>query len=91
MNPRPDTIRLVLKRYMAATLTDPNSQGGVSAVAFSPDGRTLAAGDQDSSTYLWHIGLYAIGCRRECSGPGLFIRAGQGHGRDSRHAQVPGA
>ena len=41
--------------YMA-TLTDPASGSqGVGAVAFSPDGRLLAAGDTNGTTYLWRV------------------------------------
>jgi WD40 repeat protein len=39
---------------LAATLTDQGSSG-VSSVAFSPDGATLAAGDGNGSIYLWHV------------------------------------
>jgi len=39
-----------------AVLTDPATGGqGVGAIAFSPDGRTLAAGDTDGTTFLWRI------------------------------------
>ena len=39
------------------TLADPASGSqGVGAVAFSPDGKTLVAGDTDGTTYLWRIG-----------------------------------
>ena len=39
-----------------ATLTDPASGSqGVGAVAFSPDGRLLAAGDTNGTTYLWRV------------------------------------
>jgi serine/threonine-protein kinase len=40
-----------------ATLADPASGSqGVGAVAFSPDGKTLIAGDTNGTTYLWRIG-----------------------------------
>jgi tRNA A-37 threonylcarbamoyl transferase component Bud32 len=39
------------------TLADPASGSqGVGAVAFSPNGKTLVAGDTDGTTYLWRIG-----------------------------------
>jgi WD40 repeat protein len=41
----------------SATLTDPaTGSQGIGALAFSPDGQTLATGDTSGSTYLWRIG-----------------------------------
>lgn len=38
------------------TLTDPASGGQcVGAVAFSPNGGMLAAGDTNGTTYLWRV------------------------------------
>jgi WD40 repeat protein len=42
---------------VTATLPDPDS-GAVFAVAFGPDGTTLAAGDEDGSTDLWRVPRY---------------------------------
>jgi hypothetical protein len=42
-----------------ATLTDPG-RDSVNAVAFSPNGKTLAAGDSDGSTILWNIATSKI-------------------------------
>jgi WD40 repeat protein len=39
---------------MRATLASPGGSS-VNAVAFSPDGKTLATGDQDGSTYRWAV------------------------------------
>ena len=43
-----------LPMRLVATFADPGS-AGVYAVAFSPDGRTLAMGDGGGSTYLWDV------------------------------------
>ncbi len=38
-------------------LTDPAAGShGVGALAFSPDGQTLATSDTNGSTYLWRAG-----------------------------------
>jgi WD40 repeat protein len=42
-------LRMTWQR--TAVLTNPT--GGDQSVAFSPDGKTLATGDLDDSTYLW--------------------------------------
>jgi serine/threonine protein kinase len=38
----------------AATLTDPDTSG-VTSIAFSPNGMTLAAADENDDTYLWNV------------------------------------
>ncbi len=41
---------------LTATLPDSGgSNSNVNSVAFSPDGKTLAVGDDDDSTYLWDV------------------------------------
>jgi hypothetical protein len=45
----------VATRHRTAILADPGSSD-VAAVAFSPDGRTLAVGDANGSTYLREVG-----------------------------------
>lgn len=53
----------VASRSLLANPADPGDQQisasyptrGIIAVAFSPDGTTLAAGDADGSTYLWSV------------------------------------
>jgi eukaryotic-like serine/threonine-protein kinase len=45
----------VIHASLAATLTNPEGSNGVNAVAFSPDGTMLAAGDVDDSTYVWDV------------------------------------
>lgn len=39
---------------LTGTITDPSSKG-VNAVAFSPDGHTVAAADGNGHVYLWHL------------------------------------
>jgi Tol biopolymer transport system component len=50
----PGHTGLVTTGHLTATLADPGGRQ-VDAVAFSRDGRTLAAGDGDGSTYLWDV------------------------------------
>jgi Tol biopolymer transport system component len=51
----PKPAAAAIHASMVATLTNPEGSNGVDAVAFSPDGATLALGDGDSSTYLWDV------------------------------------
>ncbi len=44
----PGTAKLI------AALADPSGKG-VNSVAFSPDGKTLAAGDANGSAYVWNV------------------------------------
>lgn len=44
----------VATRTITATLSDPATDG-IRTLAFSPDGRTLAVGDNNGSTYLWDV------------------------------------
>jgi WD40 repeat protein len=50
----PPAARVIATRIrsVTATLADPGSYG-VNDVAFSPDGRTVAAADSNGNTYLW--------------------------------------
>lgn len=49
----------ITTRQQTATLTDPRPAGAFAAFAqggaFSPDGRMLAIGDADGSTYVWDV------------------------------------
>src|SRR5215469_2464783 len=50
------TDRRAPSRLPLAILTNPGfSIGGVSAVAFSPDGSTLASGDSNGRSYTWNV------------------------------------
>jgi WD40 repeat protein len=45
----------IATRTPSAPLTNPGgSSGGVYSVAYSPDGQTLAVGDQSGTVYLWN-------------------------------------
>ena len=39
---------------ITATLTNPHDKS-ITAVVFGPGGTTLATGDGNGSTYLWHL------------------------------------
>jgi serine/threonine protein kinase len=52
--PKPVAIHSLI-----ATLTDPGGDQ-VSALAFSPDGQTLAAGDRNDSAYLWNTTNHSV-------------------------------
>lgn len=49
----------VATEKITATLTDPGGQGTF-AVAFAPDGTTLATGDENGSTYLSDVATHKI-------------------------------
>lgn len=48
------TVAPVGAASLVATLSDPNTEG-VRLVMFSPDGKTLVAGDDNDKTYLWDL------------------------------------
>jgi hypothetical protein len=77
---------------LIATLADPGAGGAVSALAFSPDGTTLAVGDDDGSTYLWNLSTsQVIGTLSNPAGSGVqavafnpdgtLLAAGDANGR----------
>jgi hypothetical protein len=60
---------------IAATLTDPGSQGVIS-VACAPDGTTIATGDANGSTYLWDIATGKLtNTFLDPRGPGVNVQA----------------
>ena len=60
---------------IAATLTDPGSQGVIS-VACAPDGTTIATGDANGSTYLWDIATGKLTSTfLDPEGPGVNVQA----------------
>jgi serine/threonine protein kinase len=65
----------IATRKIAATLTDPGSQG-VFSVACAPDGITIATGDANGSTYLWDIATgRLIHTFLDPNGPGVNVEA----------------
>jgi serine/threonine-protein kinase len=49
----------IATKKLTATFPDPSSRG-VRAVVFSPDGKTLAAADNNGTTYLWDIATRSL-------------------------------
>ncbi len=47
----------VATHKITATLTNPRDKS-ITAVVFGPGGTTLATGDVNGSTYLWHLTKY---------------------------------
>jgi WD40 repeat protein len=71
----------VATKSLAATLSGPDSQDrgplvtpGVVSVAFSPNGTTLAAGDDNGRIYLWNTGRHLSACGATPDPPAPFKR-----------------
>ena len=57
----PFLLKSSASQTLTATLVNPsNANPGVNSVAFSPNGTTLAVGDQDKNAYLWDLATRRI-------------------------------